>query len=425
MKKSFLLLMATLLCLQIFAQENVKETDKPVEVKVSGFIMNNLFFDNRKNADALDGMVLLYPLPPAIDSLGNDLNKVPNLTLLSFASRLKFGISGPDAFGAKTTGLIEFDFTARSISGSSTTAGLRFRQAWAKLNWENTELLAGRAWHPLASIDVVPSVMALSIGAPFQPFNRSDQVTVTYKAGYLNFIASASFQNDYTSNGPAGKTYAYQNNSLIPNLHAQVKLKSDNLIIGAGFDYKKLLPRTTVTSPVYGKIASNGASVNCAALLAYGQYKTGKLTVSAKTILSSNTSESLMTGAFGTVSRDSVTGYEEYTPFRHFFAWGNISYGKKLKGSLFAGYLKNLGTAENILPHTASAPSVYGLGESIANMLRITPTLSYTSGKAIIALELEHNITAHGSIDYYNKAKIINAKKVSGTRLMATMYYNF
>lgn len=306
MKNILIFAAVIMLTMPVVAQDIQKKTEKPVEVKLSGFIMNNLFFDNRKNLDALDGMALLFPLPEVLDNLGNDLNKIPNLTLLSFASRLKFGISGPDAFGAKTSGFIEFDFTGRS-----NTASVRFRQAWTRFSWEKTEILVGRAWHPLASIDVVPSVMALSIGAPFQPFNRSDQITLTQKSGNLTYIISALYQNDYTNNGPAGKTFACQNNALIPNLHTQLKYQTDNVILGAGIDYKRLKPRTFVISPVNGgEKTTTDAHVDCAALLAYGQFKSGKFIISGKTILSTNTSESLMAGAFGTVSRDSLTGYE-------------------------------------------------------------------------------------------------------------------
>jgi hypothetical protein len=410
------------------AQENTEKPEKkikPVEVKISGFIMNNLIFDTRKNVDAIDGMVLLFPLSEAKDSKGDDLNAIPNFSFLSAASRLRFAITGPDALGATTSGYMEYDFTARATHLTATTASLRFRQAWIKLAWDKAELLIGRTWHPLASTDVIPSVMALSIGAPFQPFNRSEQITFTRKFGNTHIILSAIYQNDYTSNGPSGKSYVYQNNALIPNLHAQLKYKSDNVIVGAGFDYKLLKPRTFVESPVDKAKVKTNATVDCYAILAYGQIKSGKLTISSKTILAANTSESLMTGAYGISSFDPLTGHEEYTPFRHYFIWGNISYGGNLKGSLFGGYLKNLGTSKNLVAPTGAAPTVYGLGESIGEMIRITPTVSYTSGKVILAFEIEHNIVSYGVINYGKKGKISNATKVNGTRLVGTMYYNF
>lgn len=420
MKKLLFAMFAMLLFVSARSQENKPAAEKPVEVKISGFIMNNLFFDTRKNLDALDGMALLFPLPATINADGDDLNEIPNISFLSFASRLRFSVSGPDALGAATSGYMEFDFTSRA-----NCATVRFRQAWAKLNWENTELLLGRAWHPLASVDVLPSVMALSMGAPFQPFNRSEQITIQYKMAKWNLLLSALYQNDYVNNGPTGRSYVYQNNSLLPNVHAQLKYKSDKAIAGFGLDYKLLKPRTQVVSPVTNQATRTDAFVSCPAVLAYGQYKSGKLTLSAKSILAANISESLMAGAFGTVSYDSLTGHETYTPFRHFYAWGNISYGSKVKVSLFAGYLKNLGTTENILPHSKSKPTVFGLGEEIGQMVRISPTITYTSGKLLLGLELEQNMAAYGSIDSSNKSKIVNASTVNGTRLLASMMYNF
>ncbi len=418
----------------VFAQNDSIKPLKPVEVKVSGFVMNNLFYDTRKNAEAADGMILIFPLPVVKDSFENDMNQVPNISLLSFASRLRFSIAGQEAFGAKSSAFIEFDFTARStqiatakdntVASSSSAAAVRFRQGWAKLNWEKGELLVGRAWHPLASTDVLPSVMSLNIGVPFQPFNRSEQITYTYMIGKLNMIASAIYQNDFINNGPTGKSYLYQNNTLLPNLHAQLKYKSDNLIAGIGADYKRLKPKTSVTNYTK-KINTTDEIVECPAFLAFGQYKKGKLQISGKSILASNPSENVMTGAYGTYALDTLSGIEKYTPFKHFFIWGNIAYGEKLKVSLFAGYLKNLGTSKNLIPHSKTNPTVFGLGETIGEMVRVTPTLSYTSGKMTLALELEHNITTYGSIDHNNKGKIINTNDITGTRVLACMLYNF
>ncbi len=419
MKSGYIALLSLFLVIPALSQETANK-EKPVEMKISGFIMNNLIFDTRKNLDAIDGSVLLYPLPESPDINGDDLNKVPNLTLLSLASRLKFGVTGPDAFGAKTSAYIEMDFTARA-----NCASVRFRQGWVKLSWEKTELLVGRAWHPLCSMDALPGVVALSMGAPFQPFNRSEQITLTQKFGKMNLILSAVFQNDYNSNGPSGKTYLYQNNAIIPNFHAQIQYKNEGTVLGFGLDYKRLRPRTYVVSPIDESKTKTNEALNCGALLAYGQVKSGKLSIGGKAILAANTSESLMTGGYGISSYNAITGYEEYSNFRHFFFWGNLSYGSKLKGNLFGGYLKNLGTGKDLVAPFATAPNTFGLGETIDQFIRITPTISYTSGKTILALELEQNIVWMGTIDYADKANIVNAQRISGTRLLLSLMYNF
>ncbi|NJK87598.1 MAG: hypothetical protein HC906_18115 [Bacteroidales bacterium] len=277
MKRILILVSSLLLAIASNAQDSIK-AEKPVEIKLSGFIMNNMFFDTRKNVEALDGMVLLFPSPiDTSNARGEDLNAVKNVNLLSFASRLRAGITGPDAFGSKTSGLIEFDFTGRS-----NTAAVRFRQAWIKMNWKSTELLVGRAWHPMASLDVIPSVMALSIGAPFQPFNRSAQITLTQKFGKLNAMFSVIYQNDYTNYGPSGKSYLYQTNALIPNLHGQLKYKSDNAIAGIGVDYKALKPRTVITSPVNGERSEADELVHCPAFWPMHRLNQGNLPLAEK-----------------------------------------------------------------------------------------------------------------------------------------------
>ncbi len=400
-----------------FSQEKT-EPLKPVEMKWSGFIMNNLFFDSRKNFDAVDGLLVLFPMPrDRVNAHGKDLNAVPNLNFVSFAARLRTSISGPVTFGAATDGLIEFDFTSRGTN----SGGVRFRHAWMRFDWDNTELLVGRTWHPLVSAEVTPTVNALSWGAPFQPFNRSDQVTVTRRLNIFSISGSLLFQNDYALNGPSGKSFYYQTNTLIPNLHMQVKYYSGPITSGLGADYKRILPATHTTSPLDGLKYTTNESFDSYAFLAYGRFKKGNLTISSKTIFAANISESLMAGAFGISALDSLTGRKEYVPYHHWFLWGSVMYGAKLQAGVFGGYFKNLGTVKNLVPGSA----VYGLGENISEMYRITPMVSYTSGRVVIAAENEYNVANYGRIDHSDKGRIKDTEEILGVRFLLTMYYFF
>jgi hypothetical protein len=422
MKKQILLLS---ICLTLFnpskAQIQEKKEEKPVEIKWSGFIMNNFFYDSRKMFSALDGLVTILPLPEDFDNNGSDMNAAPSASFLSLASRLRAGISGPNALGAVTTGYMELDFTARANA-----ATVRFRQAWINFNWGNTSLLLGRTWNPFVSTDVLPEVVAMNIGIPFQPFNRSDQITLTHKTGNLYLIASASYQNDYVNNGPVGRTPAYQNNAILPNLHAQVKYKSENTILGLGADYKRLKPKEFTISPENQQKYKSEYTLGCPAIVAFAQLKSNMLTVRAKSILAANASENLMTGAFGISSIDQQTGNEQYSPYKHWFLWTDIRYGKKVRGGVMGGYLRNLGATDNLIAPNANLPlTVFGLGEKISEMYRVSPSIAITSGKVMIACELEHSIAAYGDIDYGNNGKIINSRNISSTRLLGTIYYYF
>jgi len=156
--------------------------------------------------------------------------------MLSIATRLGLDFTGTTLFGAKASAKIECDF-----AGISTSYYLiRLRQAYMKLNWENTELLVGQTWHPLFG-NVMPTVPSLNTGSPFQPFNRSPQIRLKQSLdGNFSLIAAATYQMQYMSQGPNGTSASYLKNALLPNLYVGFENKSNNWTTGIGFDAKTL-----------------------------------------------------------------------------------------------------------------------------------------------------------------------------------------
>ncbi len=49
-----------------------------------------------------------------LDMNGDDINAGTNFNMLAIQSRISLALSGPDALGAKTSGLIEGDFFAQA-----------------------------------------------------------------------------------------------------------------------------------------------------------------------------------------------------------------------------------------------------------------------------------------------------------------------
>ena len=157
-------------------------------IKLSGFIKSDFFFDSRQTVAAREGHFLLWPSPEALDELGNDINAKTNFNFLAVQSRLKGTITGPDAFGAKTSGVIEGDFFAQANDNINL---LRLRHAFVKLNWTKLELLAGQYWNPLFVTDCFPGTVSFNTGAPMQSFARNPQFRFTYTTGNLKIIAEA------------------------------------------------------------------------------------------------------------------------------------------------------------------------------------------------------------------------------------------
>ncbi|MCK4748547.1 MAG: hypothetical protein KAT15_15955, partial [Bacteroidales bacterium] len=127
--------------LALYAQE-----ESNYGIKFSGFVKNDFFIDSRQTICAREGHFLLWPASEKLDVYGNDINSKSTFNMLSIQSRLSGKITGPDALGAKTSGLIEGDFFARANDNINL---FRMRHAYLKLNWTRVELLTGYSWNPL------------------------------------------------------------------------------------------------------------------------------------------------------------------------------------------------------------------------------------------------------------------------------------
>ncbi|MEI6852634.1 MAG: hypothetical protein WCL06_07305, partial [Bacteroidota bacterium] len=142
-KKITLIILMFIPFLAISQQE---EQTPAFGIRFSGYVKNDIFFDSRKTVNALEGAFLLYPDNIKFDKDNVDINAHTRLTFLAIQSRLHGDIFGPDAFGAKTSGVIEAEFTGTQIGNAN---GFRLRHAYGKLSWESTDLLIGQTWHPM------------------------------------------------------------------------------------------------------------------------------------------------------------------------------------------------------------------------------------------------------------------------------------
>jgi len=403
-----------LLTIPLFAQDR---NENKVRFDISGFVKSDIFFDSRQNVEALEGLLLIFPKDIELDENGRDINANSSWGMVDIATRVRGKIKGPDVLGAKLTGLVEVDWTG--IAGKSTTSRVRLRHAYSKLSWENTEILFGREWHPMFVKEVYPSVMSLNTGIPFQPFNRSPMLQISHRIGKLKLIGAAISQSDYLSSGLDGKSNQYIRNSNIPNLHLQLQYKPGNFLLGAALDYKSIMPRTSTESLINeNAVFVTNEKVNTYALMGFFKYQSQKLELKAKAIYGQNLSESIMPGGYGVSALDSITGFEEYTPFNHMYTWGNIIYGNKTKFGLFAGYTKNLGTENPIVG------DVYGMALDVDYIYRIAPNISHTFNKLMLAVELEYTVAAYGdSADNY--MNYTTSHEVSNTRVMFSMFHYF
>ncbi len=396
------------------------EEEKKFGISFSGFVKTDAFFDTRQTVSIREGHFMLYPADVKEDSNGDDINASPQFNILSIQSRLTGKITGPDAFGAKTSGVIEGAFFGHSESDIN---GFRLRHAFVKLNWENCELLAGQYWNPMFMAQAFPEVISFNTGVPFQPFSRNPQLRYTRNMGNFSASLTAYTQRDFTSTGPAGASSIYMRNAAIPAVNFQMSYSPAETknVFGAGWDHKTLVPeiQTNLGHKTNTSISSMSAT-------AYSKLVFDKFTWKLQAILAQNAHDITGIGGYAVKfdSYDTLTGKREYTNFNTGTLWTEVYYSaEKLQAGIFAGYTKNLGTSDQMMTGTGN---VFARGSNIEYVYRISPRIAFKQGKTTIALEVEYTTAAYGKpSDIDDMGKFTASEEVSNVRGLLAFIYNF
>lgn len=421
--KKFIFLLIVLVAPFIIKAQDATEEEKDFGIKWSGYVKNDFFYDSRQTVSIREGHFLLYPANESLDNMNQDINANPSLNMLAIQSRLTGKISGPDAFGAKTSGAIEADFFGNENGSFADVNGFRLRHAFVKLNWEKVELLTGQYWNPLFVTDCFPDVVSFNTGVPFQPFSRNPQIRLTYKAGSLNVMVAALAQRDFTS--PGGSTGL--RNTAVPDLHGQIMFKSDNLVAGLGGSYKMLTPEIVSTSNYKTNSTVNGMSGQ-----AFFKFKTDMVTLKLEGVYGQNLYDVLMLGGYAVKDfTNSVKSYKEYTTLNNYSAWaevytnpGKIAVGKgDVQVGVFGGYTKNIGSLD-VLDNWKTGPAVATRGFNIDYVYRVSPRIIYASGKTKFCLEVEYTTAAYGK-DNNQYGEVLNSEEISNIRGLLSVIYNF
>jgi len=417
MKRYLIVAIAVLTSLAVDAQE--KEESK-FGVKLSGFVKNDFFWDSRQTVSAREGHFMLWPDPVELDNNGNDLNGKSNFNFLSLQSRLSISLTGPDAFGAKTSGLIEGDFFAQANDNINM---FRLRHAFVKLNWERIEIMTGQYWNPLFVTSCFPGTVSFNTGTPLQSFARNPQLRVTYKSGGLSIIAAALSQRDYTSVGAEGASSSYLRNSATPDMHLQVHYgtaKEDgmNILAGAAAAYKTIVPRLTSTPGFFTYAVKE--KVSSISAMAFAKLTTKPITAKLQVRYGENISDLLGISGYGVSGvTDATTGELSYTPLKSMTFWAEVHTNGNPQVGIFGGFTQNNGSKEQLYNMT-----VYGRATTIRSLYRISPRVIYNVGKVRVALELEYTNAAYGSFHDVNyiPSETSNADNMRG---LAAIYYFF
>ena len=413
MKKQILLLAAL-----AAVSSGVTAQKKDFGYKFYGQVRTDLFYNSRSNSETVDGLFYMYPNDVAPDANGEDLNAKPDGNFYTLYTRLGLDVTGPMLGKAKTSAKVEVDFR-----GSGTTYSLfRIRHVYFNLDWGTSALLVGQTWHPLYG-DVAPEILNLNMGAPYQPFSRAPQIRYRFTQKHWVLTAAAIWQSQYLSVGPNSnqtgntgtqKHQQFIKNSCVPEFYVGADYKSQGLLVGAGVHVSSIAPRkqSEYNDAVY-KVSERITGVSGEA---HVKYTYNKLMVAAKTVLSSNLTQTSTIGGYGITSVDTRTGEQEYTPLRVSHTWLSVMYGKKWRGGIFAGYLKNLGAKDEV-------SGILGTGTKIDQLGTATAELTYNLPNWKFGAEYLWTGAAYGTNNA--KGRVTDTHLVKNNRIVFTALFQF
>lgn len=412
LRKSVLLIVSFLTTILSFSQDS-----KQSSFQLYGFVRSDFYSDSRKSYNSVQDLFSFYPMYKNINEYGDDLNSVRTTGLASVISRLGFSFDSPGLFGAKNKSAIEVDF-----GGAPNYWILRIRQAYTQLSWKNSELLIGQTWHPLFSKSIMPNILSLNTGSPFQPFNRSPQVLYNYNIGNLKLSSALIYQMMYSSVGPEGTSFLYQRNANIPEIFIGTEFRKNGFLFGLGADYKTILPERYITDN-NGVTVINKKKLGTPTGMAYGSFTKNIFTFKGKVMYGQNLAEHAMIGGYA------ITPDHEYIPYNTFSTFFNLCYGKTHMISLLGGYTANLGPTEN-LPDNSR---FYGFGvdkantaseKIVGNIYRFSPSYSYNLKNWKIGVELEYTNASWGNRSEID-GSIIYQERADNYRAYAILMYMF
>ena len=329
-----------------------------------GFVNPHYYADSRSVVGGREDMMLFYPKPILLDANGNDLNDGWQANMLAITARLGLRITGPEMLGAKTSAYIEGDFTG---STNATINDLRLRHAYITLDWGHHKLLAGQYWYAMVIHEIMPMTNPLNMGAPFHCYARQPQVRYEYHLDAFEAVAVAQWQLDNMSqgilDGVQTSSTQFARHSLIPELNAQLRFRTDNLFFGVAANLKTIQP--IVPDPKGELYSSFSWSL-------FGKATLGSVTVKAQTLLNNSLYEGCSLGGYLMLADSTFQDWHFNT------VWLDVEYAEgHWRPGIFMGFAKNIDFG-----NTAFA-NCFGRGHDIEYLWRIQPRLTYTTGNGL------------------------------------------
>lgn len=423
--------MKKLLCFLLFLVVNLHvtfadEIDSSYTFGIYGFVRNDMTFDTHRSLGAVNELFYFLPYDRQLDAEGNDLNEVNQLKFLGITTRLGMNFHSPlYSHGFRLSANFEADFCG---AASPAIACFRLRRANVVFDWERPfdinnvthhRLMVGQAFHPMTS-ELLPNIVSLNTGCPFNPFSRAPQIRYTANFPSVRLTAAAVWQFQYTSPGPKGNSNQYQFDNAAPEAYIGAEYHIPHFLIGAGAEYMAIRPR--VSTEIDDNIYRVNEHVHSFAAQLYLNAGNANWDFRMKTVVGQNLGHLLMMSGYG-VSGISADGRSSlYAPLLQSASWLTMTYRTNnirhnVSATLLGGYIKNFGAGTNVSRLYTRGP------ENLDQMFRTSASLQYHFRELDVGAEYEYTGVHYG--DVCPNATVTNTHLVNNHRLYLIVMYNF
>ncbi len=168
MKKVVLVLLALFIAVPMVSDAG--SATSRWDMTIGGFVK----FDAGWNSQAQGGDYI-FASPQSITGNYNLIDDYSNTFMAAGETRLGFYVKGPDAWGAKTSAVVEGDFRQ-----SGSYEAFRLRHAFMKFDWGTSDLVIGQTWQIWG---LMPSFNLLGVNeiGPMNKGDRLPQITFTQR----------------------------------------------------------------------------------------------------------------------------------------------------------------------------------------------------------------------------------------------------
>ena len=376
----------------------IASAQSPFSLEWHGFVNPHYYADSRSVVGGREDMMLFYPKPIVLDSLGHDINDGWQADMLAITARLGLKVVGPEMLGANTMAYIEGDFTG---STNATINNLRLRHAHIDMNWEHHRLLAGQYWYAMVIHEIMPMTNPLNMGSPFHCYARQPQVRYEYHLDGFEAVAVAQWQLDNMSqgllNGVPQSSTLFARHCLVPELNAQIRYHSGKLFVGAAVNAKTIQPVVNTTGT-----AADGTLYTSLSYSVFGSLALKGVTFKAQTLLNNSLYEGCSLGGYLMLADGTFEDWHFNT------VWLDVERDTgHWRPGVFMGFAKNIDYGNTYFVHC------FGRGHDLDYLWRVQPRLTYKTLTGLdFTAEAEYTMAGY-------------ADPVGNLRLSLSMVYAF